>query len=457
MTTSKLNVVILAAGQGTRMKSALPKVLHPLGGTPLLGHVIRAANTLNPAKLIVVYGHGGQQVRDTINDASIEWVEQAEQLGTGHAVNVAMPNVDDDSTVLVLYGDVPLINANTLSDLVYQAGNDSLGLLTVHLDDPTGYGRIVRNEQGKVQYIVEQKDANADELKISESNTGILAINGVKLKNWLSQLKNNNAQGEYYLTDIIAMAVKDNVDVKAAHPESEEEVLGVNSRSQLAHLERHYQRQLAEQLMAQGVTIADPNRIDIRGEVSVGRDISLDVNVVFEGKVTIGDNVSIGAGCVIKDSVIEEGVELKSMCVVEQARIGKAAIVGPYSRLRPGADLAGGNHIGNFVEIKNSNIGLGSKVNHLTYIGDTDMGTGVNIGAGTITANYDGANKHRTTIGDNASTGSNSVLVAPITVGKGATIGAGTVLRKEAPEGELTLSVVKQRTVEGWKRPVKKK
>ncbi len=395
-------------------------------------------------------------MRDTINNASIEWVEQAEQLGTGHAVNVAMPNVDDDSIVLVLYGDVPLINANTLSDLVYQAGDESLGLLTVHLDDPTGYGRIVRNEHGKVQYIVEQKDANADELKISESNTGILAINGGKLKNWLSQLKNNNAQGEYYLTDIIAMAVKDNVEVKAAHPVSEEEVLGVNSRSQLAHLERYYQRQLAEDLMAQGVTIADPNRIDIRGEVSVGRDISLDVNIVFEGKVTLGDNVSIGAGCVIKDSVIEEGVELKPMCVVEQARIGKAAIVGPYSRLRPGAELAGGNHIGNFVEIKNSNIGLGSKVNHLTYIGDTDMGTGVNIGAGTITANYDGANKHRTTIEDDASTGSNSVLVAPIKVGKGATIGAGTVLRKEAPAGELTLTVVKQKTVEGWKRPVKK-
>lgn len=457
MATSKLNVIILAAGQGTRMKSKLPKVLHPLGGTPLLGHVIKAANALNPAKLVVVYGHGGQQVQDTINDAAIDWVEQAEQLGTGHAVNQAIPNIDVDSTVLVLYGDVPLINSNTLSDLVYQAGNDSLGLLTVHLDDPTGYGRIVRNEHGKVQYIVEQKDANSEELKISESNTGILAVNGGKLKSWLSQLKNNNAQGEYYLTDIIAMAVKDSVEVKAAHPESEEEVLGVNSRSQLAHLERHYQRVQAESLMAQGVTIIDPSRIDIRGEVTVGKDITLDINVVLEGKVSIADNVSIGANCVIKDSIIEEGVELKPMCVIEQARIGKEAIVGPYSRLRPGADLAGGNHIGNFVEIKNSNIGLGSKVNHLTYIGDTDMGTGVNIGAGTITANYDGANKHRTTIEDNASTGSNSVLVAPIKVGKGATIGAGTVLRKDAPAGELTLTVIKQKTVEGWKRPVKLK
>lgn len=457
MTISKLNVIILAAGQGTRMKSRLPKVLHPLGGKPLLAHVIDAANVLNPAKLLVVYGHGGQQVQDTINSPAIHWVEQMEQLGTGHAVNQAAPEIDEDSTVLVLYGDVPLINSNTLSDLVYQAGNDSLGLLTVHLDDPTGYGRIARDAHGKVKYIVEQKDANSEELKITESNTGILAINGGRLKQWLARLKNNNAQGEYYLTDIIAMAVADKVEVKTAHPLGEEEVLGVNSRAQLAHLERYYQRQQAEALMAQGVTIIDPNRIDIRGDVTVGQDITLDVNVILEGKVSIADNVTIGANCVIRDSVIEEGVELKPMCIVEQARIGKQAIVGPWSRLRPGADLAGGNHIGNFVEIKNSNIGLGSKVNHLTYIGDTDMGSGVNIGAGTITANYDGANKHRTTIEDNASTGSNSVLVAPIKVGKGATIGAGTILRKEAPAGELTLTVIKQKTIEGWKRPTKNK
>ena len=457
MTTSKLNVIILAAGQGTRMKSSLPKVLHPLGGKALLAHVIDAANILNPAKLIVVYGHGGQQVQQTINNPAICWVEQAEQLGTGHAVNQAIPEIDTDSTILILYGDVPLINPETLSDLVYQAGSDSLGLLTVHLDDPTGYGRIARNSHGKVQYIVEQKDANSEELQISESNTGILAVNGGKLKQWLSQLKNNNAQGEYYLTDVIAMAVTDKVEVKTAHPVSEEEVLGVNSRSQLAQLERYYQRQQAESLMAQGVTIIDPNRIDIRGEVTVGQDITLDINVVLQGKVSIADNVTIGANCVIRDSVIEEGVELKPMCVVEQARIGKEAIVGPYSRLRPGTILSGGNHIGNFVEIKNSNIGLGSKVNHLTYIGDTDMGSGVNIGAGTITANYDGANKHRTIIEDNASTGSNSVLVAPIKVGKGATIGAGTILRKEAPPGELTLTVIKQKTIEGWKRPEKNK
>ena len=455
--STPLNVIILAAGQGTRMKSKLPKVLHPLGGKPLLAHVIDAANLLKPAKMVVVYGHGGQQVLDTINDSSIVWAEQKEQLGTGHAVNQAMSDIDDKSIALILYGDVPLINSTTLSDLINQAGNDSLGLLTVHLEDPTGYGRIARDQHGQVKYIVEQKDANSEELKISESNTGILAVNGAKLRHWLSQLKNNNAQGEYYLTDIIAMAVADGVEVKTAHPASETEVMGINSRSQLAMMERAFQRQNAEDLMAKGVTIIDPDRIEVRGDVEVGTDITIDVNVVLEGKVKIADNVSIGANCVIRDSVIEAGVEIKPMCVIEEATVGKEAIVGPYSRLRPGANLAGGNHIGNFVEIKNSNIGQGSKVNHLTYIGDTDMGSGVNIGAGTITANYDGANKHRTTIGDNVSTGSNNMLMTPVKAGQGATIGAGTVLRKEAPAGELTLSVVKQKTIEGWKRPTKKK
>lgn len=456
--TTKLNVIILAAGQGTRMKSRLPKVLHPLGGQALLGHVIKASQQLNPTQLVVVYGHGGQQVRDAINNPAITWAEQKEQLGTGHAVNQAMPHVDDNSTVLILYGDVPLIKSDTLTDLVYQAGTDKLGLLTVHLDDPTGYGRIARDAHGKVKYIVEQKDADSDELQISESNTGILAVNGAKLCQWLGQLKNtNNAQGEYYLTDIIAMAVADGVEVVTSHPATAEEVEGINSRSQLAKMERAYQRQQAEALMAQGVTIIDPARIEVRGEVEVGQDITIDVNVVLEGKVKIGDNVSIGANCVVINSEIEVGAEIRPMCVIEQARVGAGCQIGPYSRLRPGSVLAGDNHIGNFVEIKNSNIGQGSKVNHLTYIGDTDMGAGVNIGAGTITANYDGANKHRTAIEDNASTGSNSVLVAPVKVGKAATIGAGTVLRKEAPEGELTLSVVKQRTVEGWKRPTKKK
>ncbi|MDH5180524.1 MAG: bifunctional UDP-N-acetylglucosamine diphosphorylase/glucosamine-1-phosphate N-acetyltransferase GlmU [Gammaproteobacteria bacterium] len=452
-----MNVIILAAGQGTRMKSALPKVLHPLGGRPLLGHVIQAAKQLKPAKLIVVYGHGGRQVMETINDPDIHWAEQKEQKGTGHAVDQAMGHVDDESTVLVLYGDVPLIETDTLSQLVYEAGGENLALLTVHLDDPTGYGRIARNEHGKVKYIVEQKDADSHELTIKESNTGILAVNGGKLRNWLGQLENNNAQGEYYLTDIIAMAVRDGVDVRTSHPETEAEVEGINSRSQLAKMERVYQRQQAEALMASGVTIIDPARFEVRGEVEVGRDITIDVNVILEGKVRIGDNVTIGANCVITNSEIAAGVEIRPMCVIENAKVGSGCIIGPYSRLRPGADLAGDNHIGNFVEIKNSNIGLGSKVNHLTYIGDTDMGSGVNIGAGTITANYDGANKHRTTIEDNASTGSNSVLIAPVKVGKGATLGAGTILRKDAPEGELTLITTKQKTIPGWKRPKKTK
>lgn len=454
--SNELNVIVLAAGQGTRMKSSLPKVLHPLGGRPLLAHVIKAAHELHAEKLVVVYGHGGEQVCECIDDPAIVWVEQAEQLGTGHAVNQAMPEVDDDSISLVLYGDVPLINHQTLSDLVSRARNDKLALLTVYLEDPSGYGRIVRDVQGHVSCIVEEKDANEEQRRIGEANTGILAVRGRLLRRWLNQLENDNAQGEYYLTDIIAMAVADGVEIKTCQPDSEEEVLGVNSRSQLAQLERYYQYQQAEALMAQGVTIIDPARIDVRGEVTVGQDISIDVNVILEGKVVIANGVHIGANCIIKDSQIEADVEILPMCVIEQARVGAGSRLGPYSRLRPGAELAGANHIGNFVEIKNSHIGLGSKVNHLSYVGDTDMGAGVNIGAGTITANYDGANKHRTVIEDNASTGSNSVLVAPTKVGKGATLGAGTVLRKEAPAGELTMSVIKQKTVAGWKRPLKK-
>ena len=455
--TKKLNVIILAAGQGTRMKSVLPKVLHPLGGQPLLAHVIKAARQLDAEKLIVVYGHGGELVRETIADPAIVWVEQAEQLGTGHAVNQAISAVDDDSIALVLYGDVPLLNHYTLSELVDEALDNKLALLTVFLDDPTGYGRIVRDTHGNVEHIVEEKDASEEERQISESNTGILAVKGSHLRQWLAQLKNNNAQGEYYLTDIIAMAVADGLDINTCHPDNEEEVMGVNSRSQLSQLESYYQYQQAEALMAQGVTIIDPARFDVRGEVTVGQDITVDVNVILEGIVTIADGVRIGANCVIKDSHIEAGAEILPMCVIEDARVGPGSRIGPFARLRPGAELAGDNHIGNFVEIKNSQIGQSSKVNHLTYIGDTDMGAGVNIGAGTITANYDGANKHRTVIEDNASTGSNSVLVAPVKVGKGATLGAATVLRKEAPAGELTMSVIKQKTIEGWKRPVKKK
>ena len=451
-----VSVVILAAGQGTRMKSKLPKVLHPIGGKPLLAHVIHAAYALSAKKTVVVYGHGGEQVKSRLTNEDVIWVEQARQLGTGHAVAQATPELDDDHIILVLYGDVPLINSGTLSELIMQASNNALALLTVHLDDPHGYGRIVRDEHGAVQRIVEQKDANEKELQINEINTGILAVQGGLLKGWLGRLDNSNAQGEYYLTDIIAMAVADGVKVQTAHPDSEDEVLGVNSRNQLAYLERVFQRQCAEVLMANGATIIDPARIDIRGTVKTGKDVTFDVNVVLEGHVSIGDDVYIGPGCVIKDCEIADGVQIQAMCVLEHARVGAKAIIGPYSRLRPGAELAGDNHIGNFVEIKNSVIGKGSKVNHLSYIGDTDMGSGVNIGAGTITANYDGANKHRTTIKDNASTGSNSVLVAPVIVGKGATIGAGSVITREAPEGKLILTRAKQKIIDGWQRPVKK-
>lgn len=451
-----VSVVILAAGQGTRMKSKLPKVLHPLGGRPLLGHVIRTAAGLNAVQTVVVYGHGGERVREELVNETVTWVEQSQQLGTGHAVAQAVPQITDEHCVLVLYGDVPLIQTASLADLIYQAGSDRLAIMTVHLADPSGYGRIVRDQRGRIQRIVEQKDTNDEEKQISEVNTGILAVNGKLLKGWLDRLDNSNAQGEYYLTDIVAMAVSDNVEVVASHPASEDEVLGVNSRSQLAYLERVYQRQLAETLMAQGVTIVDPARIDIRGEVEVGQDVTLDVNVVLEGKVKLGSDIYIGPNCMLRNSVVEDGVQMQAMCVADDAHIGAKSRLGPYSRLRPGARLAGDNHIGNFVEIKNSLIGHGSKVNHLTYIGDTEMGSGVNIGAGTITANYDGANKHKTVIGDNASTGSNSVLVAPVRVGAGATIGAGSVINKDAPEGKLTVGRAKQITVEGWQRPVKK-
>lgn len=454
---AQLSVVILAAGQGTRMKSKLPKVLHPIGGKPLLAHVIHTAVELAVRKTVVVYGHGGDQVKQALADEKVVWVEQAQQLGTGHAVDQASAHIEDDHIILVLYGDVPLIRSTTLFDLVSKADQDTLALLTVHLDNPHGYGRIVRDEQGKIQRIVEQKDANHAELAISEINTGILAVQGKRLKQWLNRLENKNAQGEYYLTDIIAMAVADGCRVEAAHPDSEDEVLGVNSRNQLAHLERVYQRQQAEALMSQGVTIIDPNRIDVRGRVTVGKDITLDVNVVLEGDVHLDDDVYIGPNCIVRNSHIGEGVQMQAMCVIDDAIVGARSLVGPYSRLRPGAVLNGDNHIGNFVEIKNSVIGEGSKVNHLSYVGDTDMGAGVNIGAGTITANYDGANKHRTIIGDRASTGSNSVLVAPVQLGDGSTIGAGSVISKDAPEGKLTVSRARQVTIEGWQRPVKKK
>jgi bifunctional UDP-N-acetylglucosamine pyrophosphorylase/glucosamine-1-phosphate N-acetyltransferase len=452
---SKLTIVILAAGEGTRMKSRYPKVLHALAGKPLLGHVIETARSLNPAKIIVVYGHGGEQVTKALTSDDLVWVEQAEQLGTGHAVEQAMSEVDDDSSLLILYGDVPLLQTSTLAELV-RRGAEGFGLLTVHLSNPTGYGRIVRDGHGGVMRIVEEKDATEVERGITEINSGIMCTSAKRMRAWLSQLQNDNAQKEYYLTDTIAMAVEAGIPVNTTHPVAEQEVAGINSRSQLAELERYYQLQLAEQLMVAGVTIADPARLDIRGDVSSGQDVTLDINVVLEGTVKLGNNVRIGPGCVIKDSEIADDVEIKAMSVIEQAKIGTGAQIGPFARLRPGAELAADVHIGNYVEIKNSQVDEGSKINHLSYVGDSSIGKAVNIGAGTITCNYDGANKHRTIIGDRAFIGSDTQLVAPVEVGEGATIGAGTTLTNDAPAEELTLSRVKQKTIIGWQRPTKK-
>ena len=450
-----LNIVILAAGQGTRMKSRLPKVLHPLAGKPLLGHVIETARSLSPAKIIVVYGHGGAQVPEALASNDLIWVEQAEQLGTGHAVEQAMAEVDDASDLLILYGDVPLLQTTTLRELV-RLGAEGFGLLTVDLANPSGYGRVVRDNYGEVVRIVEEKDASEAERSITEINSGILCTRAKHMRAWLSQLENNNAQKEYYLTDTIAMAVETGIPVKATQPEAQQEVAGINSRGQLAELERFYQLQHARQLMATGVTVIDPARLDIRGQISSGQDVTLDINVVLEGIVKLGNNVRIGPGCVIKDSEIADGAEIKAMSVVEQAKVGPGAQVGPFARLRPGAELSADVHIGNYVEIKNSQVGEGSKINHLSYVGDTSVGKAVNIGAGTITCNYDGANKHRTIIGDRAFIGSDTQLVAPVEVGEGATIGAGTTLTSDAPAEELTLSRAEQKTVKGWQRPTKK-
>ncbi len=449
-----LSIVILAAGQGTRMKSKLPKVLHLLAGKPLLAHVLDTARELNPARIVVVYGHGGEAVPQALAAADVQWVEQAEQLGTGHAVEQAMPAISDDNLVLVLYGDVPLVKADTLAELA-RLGSEGFGLLTVHLADPTGYGRIVRDEHGRVARIVEHKDATCEERRIDEVNTGILCAPAADLRRWLARLENDNVQGEFYLTDTIAMAVDEGVTVQTAHPASEAEVLGVNSRRQLAELERIFQREQAGRLMDGGVTLADPNRLDIRGEVDCGRDVFIDANVILEGRVRIGNDVTIGAGCVIRDAEIGDGVQIRPLSVIEEAEIGPEVQIGPFARLRPGTRLERDARVGNFVEIKNSRIGEGSKVNHLSYIGDTEMGAGVNIGAGTITCNYDGANKHRTVIGDNAFIGSDTQLVAPVTVGEGATLGAGTTLTDDAPAGKLTISRVRQKTIPGWKRPEK--
>lgn len=456
-----LSIVILAAGQGKRMNSALPKVLQPLAGRPLLGHVLTAARALEPAAVHVVYGHGGEQVPAALAaDLAIvaprsSWVLQAEQKGTGHAMQQALPALHDDQIVLVLYGDVPLVQPETLRALVALAGPKSLGLLTVELPDPTGYGRIVRDARGKVLRIVEQKDANARERKIREGNTGIMAVPVKRLRGWLSKLRNANAQGEYYLTDIIAMAVKDKVKVAPLAAPTIAEVLGINDKVQLAEVEAELRGSRARALMVAGATLADTVRVDVRGEVVVGRDVFIDINVVFEGRVVLGDGVIVGPGCVLRDCELAAGVRLNAYCVIEGATVGAGAIIGPFARLRPGASLGPDVHIGNFVEIKNSTMGAGAKANHLAYVGDATVGPRANIGAGTIVANYDGANKHHTVIGADAHTGSNSVLVAPVNIGVGATVGAGSTITKDVPAGTLVVARGKPVAIAGWKRPSK--
>ena len=451
-----MNVVILAAGMGKRMQSDLPKVLHPLAGKPLLSHVIDTARTLNPSRVCVVYGHGGDMVPSRLAADDLRFVLQAPQLGTGHAVMQAADVLDDAVPTLVLYGDVPLTAAQTLQTLVEKAGKEKLAVLTVYLEDPTGYGRIVRSEN-RIVRIVEQKDASPTELAIREVNTGILVAPTRALKSWLGKLSNNNAQKEYYLTDVIAMAVQDGIAVESAQPAQVWETLGVNSKVQLAELERIYQRNIANTLLDQGVTLADPNRIDVRGGLSCGRDVSIDIGCVFEGEVVLGDGVSIGANCVIRDAKIDRGVTIKAFSHIDGATIGADAQIGPYARLRPGTALGADVHVGNFVEIKNSQFDAHSKANHLAYVGDATVGARVNIGAGTITCNYDGANKHRTVIEDDAFIGSDTQLVAPVTVGKGATLGAGTTLTKDAPPDSLTVSRAKQISITGWQRAVKTK
>ena len=457
MANMQLSVVILAAGQGKRMKSDLPKVLQPLAGRPLLKHVIDVAQSLQPAGVHVVYGHGGERVRETLKAEKVSWVLQAEQLGTGHAVMQALPKLPDDHLVLVLYGDVPLIRASTLTELTKLGGPRAMSLLTMVVDNPTGYGRIVRNARGQVQKIVEQKDASKTQLKIKECNTGVLAAPARLLRKWLGALKNNNSQREYYLTDIVAMAAKEKVKVNPLISPTFAEVLGVNDKVQLAEVEALRRAQVARDLMVAGVTLTDPARVDVRGTLKHGSDVCIDVNVVLEGNVTLGNRVRIGPNCLIREASIEDDAEVFANCVIDSANIGPKCLIGPFSRVRPTSTLAGGVHIGNFVEVKNSVMGAESKANHLSYVGDAQVGSRVNIGAGTIIANYDGANKHRTVIEDDAHTGSNSVLVAPITVGRGATIAAGSTVAREVPAGKLTVARARQVTIEGWQRPTKQK
>lgn len=454
--TKPLSVVILAAGKGTRMYSDLPKVLHPIAGKPMVKHVIDTVKHLNARQINLIYGHGADLLKERLADEPVNWVFQAEQLGTGHAMQQAAPFFADDENIMMLYGDTPLIQQSTLERLIAQKPENGIALLTVKLDNPTGYGRIIR-ENGSVVAIVEQKDASAEQLKIQEINTGVMVASGASFKKWLGNLNNNNAQGEYYITDVIAMANEDGFQVQAVQADEFMEVEGVNNRLQLAALERFYQKKQTEKLLLAGVTLIDPSRFDVRGTVEHGKDVSIDVNVILEGNVKLGNNVKIGAGCVLKNVTVGDNVEIKPYSVLEDAVIGEKSAIGPFSRLRPGTQLAEGAHVGNFVEIKNAQVGKGSKVNHLTYVGDAEVGSNVNIGAGVITCNYDGANKFKTIIGDDVFVGSDSQLVAPVEIANGATIGAGSTITKNVAEGELVITRVAQKHIQGWQRPTKKK
>jgi bifunctional UDP-N-acetylglucosamine pyrophosphorylase/glucosamine-1-phosphate N-acetyltransferase len=451
-----LQIVILAAGQGKRMRSGLPKVLHALAGRPLLAHVLDTARALKARRIVVVHGHGAEAVRAAFPDAGIAWALQSEQLGTGHAVQQAMPHLEANGDVLVLYGDVPLVREATLRRLL-EAAREGLAVLTVELDDPAGYGRVLRDQAGRVARIVEHKDASPSERAVREVNAGFYALSAPRLAGWLKKITNRNAQKEYYLTDIVALAVAEDVPVIAVRAEDEWEVAGVNSKRELAALERRYQKQAAERLLDEGVTLADPARIDVRGELECGRDVSIDVNCVFEGRVTLGDGVSVGPNCVLRNTQVRKETQLLAFSHLDDAEVGERCRIGPYARLRPGAQLAEDVHVGNFVEVKASRLGAGSKANHLSYLGDSEVGARVNVGAGTITCNYDGAAKHRTVIEDDCFIGSDATLVAPVRIARGSYIGAGSTISKDTPAGQLTVARARQVSVPGWKQKKKEK
>ncbi|TAK88083.1 MAG: UDP-N-acetylglucosamine diphosphorylase/glucosamine-1-phosphate N-acetyltransferase [Betaproteobacteria bacterium] len=450
-----LDIIVLAAGQGKRMRSRLPKVLHPLAGRPLLAHVLQSAQALKPRKIVVVHGHGAERVRAAFTEANVEWVLQEEQLGTGHAVQQALPHVSPDADVLILYGDVPLVSSSTLQRLA-RAGVEGVAVLTAELGDPAGYGRIVRDRSGRVARIAEQKDGSPQELMIREINAGFMAMSARRLSGWLGRLTNRNAQKEYYLTDVVSLAVAEGIPVNAVKVDDAREVAGVNSKRELAELERRYQAMQAQRLLDAGVTLADPARIDVRGELACGQDVAIDVNCVFEGRVSLGDGVRVGPNCVLRNCAIAADTEVLAFSHLEDSEVGARCRLGPYARLRPGTFLAEDVHVGNFVEVKASRIGKGSKANHLTYIGDAEVGSGVNVGAGTITCNYDGAAKHRTIIEDDCFIGSDATLVAPLRIARGSYIGAGSTINKDTPAGQLTVARARQVSIPSWKPPKKK-